>query len=137
MQSQYVKPLPQDASSNSMQEFPSPIPAQATTVSENATVSSIINLGHNTTSLEVTTLGVGAVIKWIATGNTGGSVVAVAGSTSNYDHAIPPNWVRRFVVPREVVGNPQSIQGVNRKEGLYQRVAWKTLGIASVFLTEI
>lgn len=136
MNTTYVKPLPQDASLNSMQEFPSPIPAQAATVSENANVSSIINLGHNTTTIEVATGGTGAAIKWITTGNTSGSVVTAA-SGANYDHVIPANWVRRFVVPRETVGNPQSVQGVNRANGLYQRVAWKTLGVASVFLSEI
>lgn len=120
-----------------MQQFPSPIPAQSATVSENGAVSSIVNLGHNTTSLEVVTLGTAAVMKWITTGNTSGSVVAVAGATANYDHVIPPNAIRRFVVPRETVGNPQSVQGVNRSNGLYQRVAWQTLGVASVFLSQI
>ncbi len=137
MNSTYVKPLPQDASLNTMQAFPSPIPAQSAVMSENATVSSIINLGHNTTSIEVTTLGTGAVIKWITTGNTSGSVVGIAGSTANFDHIIPPNTMRPFVVPRETTGNPQSVQGVNRANGLYQRVAWQTLGVASVFLTQV
>lgn len=135
MNSTYVTPLPQDASLNSMQEFPSPKLAIQVNASENATVSSVTNLSHNTTSLEVGTLGTGAVIKWITTSNTNASVITAA-ATANYDHLIPPNVVRRFVVPRESVGNPQSVQGVNRANGLYQRVAVKTLGIASVFLSE-
>lgn len=135
MNSTYVTPLPQDASTNSMQEFPSPLPAKAVTASENATVSSTISLGHTTTSLEVGTLGTGAVIKWITTGNSNSSVITAAG-TANYDHLIPPNALRRFVVPRETVGNPQSVQGINRAQGLYQRIAVRTLGVASVFLSE-
>jgi len=136
MNSTYVTPLPQDASLNSMQDFPSPKRALARSTSENATASSVISLTHDTTSLEVAAVGGSAAIRWVATSDTQASIVTIAGATSNFDHVIPANTMRRFVVPRESVGNPQSVQGVNRSNGLFQRVALKTLGVASVMLGE-
>ena len=129
MNSQYVTPLPQDGSGNSMQEFPSPKRPLARITSENATVSSVISLTHDTTSIEIAAIGGTASMRWV-------SIVTIAGSTSNFDHVITTGTVRRFVVPRESAPNPQSVQGVNRLNGLYQRVAYKTAGIASVMLGE-
>lgn len=139
MNSQYVTPLPQDASNMPMQEFPSPKKALQVAALENATASSVVGFTHDTTSLEVVTLGTGAAIRWVPSSvllGAGNASVATAISGANYDHVIPPNVVRRFVIPRETQGNPQSIQGVNRANGLYQRLAVRTLGIASVFLSE-
>lgn|SRR3990167_2441399 len=136
MNSQYVTPLPQDGSGNSMQEFPSPKRPLARITSENATVSSVISLTHDTTSIEIAAIGGTASMRWVTTGDTQASIVTIAGSTSNFDHVITTGTVRRFVVPRESAPNPQSVQGVNRLNGLYQRVAYKTAGIASVMLGE-
>lgn len=132
--------LPKDQANETMQEYPAPIVAKDSWLSENATASSVLLLGHNTTALEVHAGGKDAVIRWVAaTGAAAGvsSVVAVAGATANFDHVIPAGTVRRFAVPIEVAGTAQSsVQGVNRAEGLYNRVAWKTQGISSVFANE-
>lgn len=129
--------LPRDNGQEAMQEYPSPKVALARYAGENATVSSVISVSHDTTALEIVTLGTGAAMRWVTTGDTQASIVTVAGSTSNFDHVIPPNEVRRFAIPIETqVTNPQSVQGANRLNGLYQRVAVRTLGVASVFLSE-
>ena len=129
--------LPRDVGQEPMQQYPSPKLALEQTVSENATVSSVISVTHDTTALEIATLGTGAAMRWVTTGDTQASIVTVAGSTSNFDHVIPPNALRRFAIPIETqLTNPQSVQGVNRLNGLYQRVAIRTFGIASVFLSE-
>lgn len=131
----YAVPLPHDQNNEYMFSFPSPIKTKATTSSENATASSVIGLTHNTTSLEVSAVGGPAVIRWIATSDTAASVVSAA-SGANFDHVIPTGTFRQFVVPIESYGNPQSVQGINRVNGLYQRIAYKSLGVASVLLNE-
>lgn len=103
---------------------------------ENATASSVISTTHDTTALEVTTVGVAAFVKWIRTSDTTASVVS-ATATANFDVAVPANWNRLLVVPIEVTGNHTSVQGINRAEGLYQRYAIKTAGIGSVMVTEL
>lgn len=129
--------LPRDKGQQAMQQYPSPMRPQTRYVSENATVSSVISVSHDTTALEIATLGTGAAMRWVTTGDTQASIVTVAGSTSNFDHVVPPNAIRRFAIPIETqVTNPSSVQGANRLNGLYQRVAVRTLGIASVFLSE-
>lgn len=125
---------------NSIPQYDSPAPYVALEqyLGENATASSVITLTQDTTAVEVGTGGTGAVIKWIAVSDTTASVIAVAGSTGNFDHFIPANTVRRFVIPIE--SNPatgySSVQGANRENGLYQRLAVKTQGIASVLVSE-
>lgn len=129
--------LPRDTGQEAMQQYPSPKVALARYASENATVSSVISVSHDTTTLEIATLGTGAAMRWVTTGDTQASIVTVAGSTSNFDHIIPPNALRRFAIPIEAQNtNPASVQGANRLNGLYQRVAVRTLGVASVFLSE-
>lgn len=118
---------------------PAPIRAIARYVNENGTASSVISLTHDTTAIEIGTGGTTAVMRWVTTADTQASVVAVAGSTANIDHVIAANTVRRFVVPIEAINNAAgygSVVGANREFGLFQRVAWKTQGIASVLLTE-
>ena len=76
-------------------------------------------------------------MKWIDTGSTNPSVISIAGGTANFDHAIPTGTVRRFVIPIEARATQgASAVGINRGEGLYQRVAIKSIGIASVLTTE-
>lgn len=119
-----------------------PLKAIARYTSENATVSSVITLTENTTVVEVTAQGVPAVIRWIATSDTEASVIGIAGGTSNYDHVVPVNSARRFVVPIESQANVAtgatitSMVGANREFGLFRRVAWKSQGIGSVLMTE-
>lgn len=133
----YAEPLPRDKTSTELlQEFPAPVLALQRYGSENAVASSVISVTHDTTVLEVTAIGTAATLKWIATGNTNPSVISAA-ATANYDHVIAPNITRRFVIPIE--SNPAyygSMMGVNRLNGLYQRVAIKSMGIASVLVSE-
>ncbi len=129
---------------NGIPHFDSPPAFKALAVNgiTNATTSSVITLTQDTTAIEVATQGVGgAVIKWITTGDTSGSVFSISsvGATNppNFDHEIPAATVRRFVVPIETfVQQNSSVQGVNRAQGLYQRVAIAGAGISSVMVTE-
>lgn len=123
-------------------------PAAALSLAENGTVnaavSSVVTLTHDTTVIEVATAGAGgALMKWIATGDTVGSVYSISsvGATfpANFDHAIPATTVRRFIVPIESMPATGygSVQGANRENGLYRRVAFVSGGgISSVLLTE-
>lgn len=119
-------------------DCPPPIKAVKQYVGENATTSSVISLTHDTTAIEIGVGGTAAVMRWVTTADTQSSVVAIAGSTSNFDHFISANTVRRFVVPIEsyMAQGYSSVQGANRENGLYQRVAIKTQGIASVLVSE-
>lgn len=118
-----------------------PLKAIASYADENGLASSVITLTHNTTAIEVSTQTQPALIRWIATSDTEGSVFGNA-SVMNFDHVIPPNTVRRFVVPVESGVNTTfgatitSVQGQNREYGLFRRVAYGTTAIASVFLAE-
>ena len=135
--SNYTRPLARDTGGAAMTNSPAPVLALARYASENATVSSVISVTHDTTAIEVATLATGAAIRWIVAGSDSSSVITIAGSTSNFDHIIPPNVVRRFVIPVETQAtNSGSAGGINRGAGLYQRVAHRTLGVASVFLAE-
>lgn len=132
-----VNRIPVDRGGNQVQDMPAPVIAVAASSYENGTTSSVITLTQDTTSLEVTAVSAPAFIKWIPTTDTQASVVAtIAGA--NYDHVIPTGMMRRFQVPADgtVVVNPQSVQGLNRANGLYQRVAYKTAGIGSVLATQ-
>lgn len=134
----YARKLPRDQTGEAMQAYPPVIPAKKSHVNENNTTSSIITLTEDTTSIEVTTGGTQAVFKWLTQADTTGSVYGIAGGTANYDHAVPANTTRQFVVPIETIGANMlsSIVGLNREAGLYQRIAIKTQGIGSVLTAE-
>jgi hypothetical protein len=110
----------------------------------NAALSSVLTLTENTTQIEVAVRGSGAaIIKWIATSDTVGSVYGVtsvgATNAANFDHAISADTVRHFVIPIEAQTSQGygSIQGANRENGLYRRVAYVAQGgISSVLVTE-
>lgn len=110
------------------------IPAIVSTVSENATASSVITLNDNTTDLEVGAVGAPVFVKWVGRSDTTASVISAAG-TANYDVLVQSGTVRRLVIPRETQGT-SSIVGANISNGLYNRVAYKTGGIGSVFTTQ-
>jgi hypothetical protein len=118
------------AAFKSVQEFYSP----------NAVASSVVTLSQNTTALEIAAGGTPVIMRWVPTTDTAASVVAVG--TPNFDHVIPANTVRRFVVPIETGVNAMagatvtSFVGQNREYGLYQRVAYKTEAAASVYVAE-
>ena len=105
---------------------PPAVKAIARYVNENNAASSVITLSENTTSVEIATTAE-AIMRWVPTTDTTASVVGIAGATANYDHVIPANTYRRFVVPIEV-NNPQgygSFVGANIENGLFRRVAVK------------
>ena len=135
MSNNYAPNLPRDKSGEAMQEFPSPTSVLARYGAENATASSVISLTHDTTLLEIAAIGNSAVMRWVRTADTQSSIVSAV-SGANFNHVIGVGTVRRFVVPIE--SNPQtgSVQGINRELGLYQRVAIKSIGTASVLLVE-
>ena len=132
----YAPNLPRDKDGAPLDHYPAPKLALARYAPENSSASSVISVSHDTTALEIAAVGGAAVMKWITTGNTNPSVISIAGGTANFDHVIPSGEVRRFVIPIE--SNPQtgSIQGINREIGLYQRVAIKSIGVASVLTAE-
>lgn len=130
----YANNIPNDAAGNDIQGAAMLIPAIVRTTSENAVVSSVITVNDNTTDLEVSPIGVTAVVKWITRSDTTASVITAAGS-ENYDVVIPSGMVRRLVIPRETIGT-SSIVGANIANGLYNRYAIKTTAIGSVFTTQ-
>ncbi len=118
-----------------MQEYPSPKLALARHTSENAAASSVISVSESTTALEIAAIGGGVAMRWVTTADTAASVISAV-ANADYDHVIPPGTMRRFVIPIESNPQAQSVQGVNKELGLYQRVAVKTFGIASVMTVE-
>lgn len=128
------KAIPVDKQRTPMQEFPAPVRPQTRYASENSSASSVITMTDNTTNLEIAAVGGPAVMRWVATTDTQASVVSAAG-TANFDHVVGTGTVRRFAVPKES-NNVASIVGENIQYGLYRRVAIKSIGVASVLLTE-
>lgn len=112
-------------------------PATSSTVamrnSDNATASSVVTLTQDTTDVEVAAIGGAAIIKWVRTTDTGASV-----TSAGFDYVVSKDTVRHFVVPIEVQTSQgySSMQGANRENGLYQRLAFKSTGISSVYVTE-
>ncbi len=142
MSTNYSKQQARDKQGDVIPNSPPPYTALNRYTSENATASSVISVGHDTTAIEVAAISGSAAIRWIPITETAAvspfaSVITIAGATSNYDHVIPTGTVRRFVIPQETQGTGnQSVMGINRVAGLYQRVAVKTFGIASVMTSE-
>lgn len=139
---QYAPGLPVSRSGSDMQEFAFPVVSKKQYTNENATASSVISVSHDTTALEVAAVGGAVAVRWVPRTETAAvspfaSVITIAGATANYDYIVPSGTVRRFVLPIETAGAAQgSVVGANRQHGLYQRVAVKTMGIASVLLAE-
>lgn len=122
--------------SQPMYEFPAPFKAQARYYDDNAGVSSVITLTDNTTQIEVGTNGSGAILRWVPATETAAVSPFASVLTSNFDHFIPSNTVRSFVVPKETQG-VNSIVGANVQNGLYKRVAIINPGpVSSVIVTE-
>lgn len=120
---------------------PAPFKAVARYAKENATVSSVVTLTQDTTAIEVATAGLPGIIRWVPTTDTEASVFANA-SIQSFDHVIPANTVRRFVVPIESGTNTTfgatitSVQGQNREYGLFRRLAFASTGVSSVYVAE-
>ncbi len=115
--------------------------ALVTTNKENASASSILLLSHDTTELEVTAAGQNVAGKWITQANVDASVagtsVITASGTANFDFMVVNNTFRRVAVPIATIANGSSVQGVNRANGLYPAIAFKTFtGNGSVLTAE-
>lgn len=136
----YAKSLPRDRAGEPMQEYPAPFKALATYGGENSSASSVITLTDNTTAIEVEANGGACVVRWIPASETAAvtpfASVISANGTANFDHVVPTGTYRRFVVPQELGQVQTSIVGANVQNGLYKRVAIKSIGIASVLTTE-
>lgn len=144
---QYAKRQAVDTNGAPMVNIPSPFVALSRGGTTNQAASSVITLTDNTTMVEVGTLGAGgAVIRWVPATETAAvvpaaSVVSISsvGATypPNFDHEIPANSVRRFVVPIETVVQQYSVVGANVQNGLYKRLAFISAGgVSSVLVTE-
>lgn len=137
MSQNYAVGIPHDKNGEALQTLPAPFLAAEEWYSDNATASSVISVSDNTTVIEITASGGPAAMKWITRTDTTASVITTTPTASDFDHIIAKDTVRRFVIPIETyLTNPQSIQGVNKLNGLYQRVAYKAFGVSSVMMTE-
>ena len=147
MSDTYSPKIPRGKDNEPKQAYP---PAETALVSwnrENGSASSILLLSHNTTEVEIAAIAnTGSVIgmagKWltqaIVDSSVAGTSVITLSGTANFDFIVPGNEVRRFVIPIAFQNQSQgSIQGVNRKEGLYPALAVKTLsGNGSILAAE-
>lgn len=141
MPNNYSPNLPRDKGDAVKTAYVPAYPALARATSENAAVSSILLLGHNTTELEMLAVGQTTAIKWLSQATVDSSVagtsVLTAVATGNWDHVLPVGEPRRFVIPVAQAAYTPSVQGVNRANGLYPAVAYKTFaGNGSVFTAE-
>ena len=143
-----TNPYPSEPVSNRgsfLHDYATHASVKAIYASENATASSVITLTPDTTVLEIAVLaGTSSLIsagamRWVtsvAGFNASTSVITAAG-TANFDHIIPNNTVAKFAVPIEgMYQAPSSLVGANIVNGLYRRVAIKSIGTASVIVTE-
>ena len=127
----YSPALPRDKNDEVKQNYVPPKLALVSTNKENASASSILLLGHDTTEIEVAAVNQHVALKWlkqtVVDSSVAGTSVLTAAASSNFDHIIQTNTVKRFVVP--IATNPQtgSVQGINRELGLYPAVAYKTV----------
>lgn len=119
---------------------------KAVWVSENAAVSSVINLSHDTTAIEIavisgtSSLVAAGAMRWVPSsiGFAAGTSVITAAGSANFDHIIPNNTVMKFAVPidKMYASGYGSVVGANILNGLMRRVAYKSIGTASILLTE-
>lgn len=129
-----------DTSGESLPEFVVPRKAVSVFGLDNGAASSIMTLSDNATTVEVLTGASAAVYRWVPSTETAaapaGSVFATA-NTGNYDGIIPPNYFRRLSIPIERVPTPSNLSGgSNSRNGLYNRIAIRTLGIGSVLTVQ-
>lgn len=127
--------LPKDKGGADMQDFVIHASIKATYGAENGSASSVITVTPDTTAIEIAALTTGAVMRWVRSADTQGSVISAVGG--NFAHVIPPNTVRKFALPIETMYQaPSSMVGANIINGLYRRIAIKSIGVGSVLLTE-
>ena len=141
MAQNYAQMTPRDKGSYPRHDLVPAMTAKARTNKENAVTSSILNLTHDTTEIEVAAVNAHVALKWldqatIDSSVAGTSVITAAGS-GNWDHIVQTDTVRRFVPPISKFVQSGSIQGINRELGIYPAVAYKTFaGNGSVLTAE-
>lgn len=133
--------IPLDVNRTAMQNFTGVASLLAVYSSENAAVSSVITLTQDTSSIEISAVGGPAVMRWVRNDSGSGAPTSVvsAASGANFDHVIPSGDVKKFVVPNDQSLPPVqagSVQGTNRQYGLMRRVAYKSVGVASIMVNE-
>lgn len=124
----YAKQLPRD---KDFQTFQGVVPAFPSLQSQSGVplTSSVISLSDNTTVVNITTVGGAIIGKW-GTGSVTGT---------NFDISIEADGNNSFVVPVSVFGKGMpngSVVGVAVANGLYNSLAVKTIGSASILTTE-
>lgn len=128
-------PLPHSKRQDALQNYATHASVKASYSFENGVASSVITLTPDTTVLEIAAIGAPAVMRWVRTADTQGSVISAAGG--NFEHVITTSEISKFAVPIETTYQaPSSLVGANIVNGLYRRVAIKSIGIASVMLSE-
>lgn len=139
----HARALPRDTGDGTMQEYPAPYVATGRSMRENAAISSVLVLNQNSGAIEVgTSGGQGLVIRWVPLTETPSvspfSSVVASGLGANFDHFVPPNNYRRFVIPRETYGQAAGGQ-TGSVNGLYQRLAIINAGTtaSSVLTNEV
>jgi len=138
MSKDIAAPLPIDKRGTPYQTATPQASAIARYMTENASASSVITVTQDTTAIEIAAVGAPVFMRWVASTDTQASVIGVAGSP-NFDHVVPANSWRRFVLPIDnTLGTPaqNSLMGANFANQLYRRFAWKTTPAASIFGSE-
>lgn len=137
----YSPNIPRDSGGAPLYNSPAPRRAGSVTSIDNASASSIISFSHAATTIEVAAVGGGAAIRWVPTTETAGvapfASVITTQAGANFDHVVSTGTIRSFTIPIETMsGTLGSIVGINRREGLFQRIAVKGFGVSSVLLSE-
>lgn len=123
-------------------EAPAPYKALKQYYKDNGSVSSVITLTENTTAVEIASgNNIATAIRWVnvTDGSGANTSVITSGATANFDHIVPANYYRKFVVPIETTNNSEgsgSVVGQNIANGLFRRLAFINAGVGSVFVTE-
>ena len=141
----YSKSLPRDTGGAPMQQFPAPYKAVAVIHKANCSSSSVLYLNPDSTLIEIAAWGgQGVAIRWVPSVEGAGatpfmSVVAATsllGITPNFDHIIPTDTVRRFVIPKATMG--QATGQAGSVNGLYVKMAFINTGTtaSSILATE-
>jgi hypothetical protein len=140
MSQNYAAAIPSDREGHELQEFPAPYKANARYATFNAIASSVITLNDNTTVVEVSAVGQSVAVRWIPASETAAVspfasvLTTVAGA--NFDHVVPANYWRRFVVPVETQG-VNSIVVIGVQAGTYRRVAvMSAAAVSSIMVSE-
>lgn len=140
MSQNYATAIPSDREGHELQEFAVPNKANARYSTNNATVSSVITLNDNTTSIEIAAVGQALAMRWVPASETAavspfGSVITLTG-TANFDNVIAKDTVRRFVSPIETQG-VNSIVGIGVQAGTYRRLAVMSAAtVSSILVSE-